>query len=156
VVVGQNEAGGSLAPGCWPAYDKQTASNSAFQLTLAKVGCVADDEPLLNQRQDNEFWNWKPNLAESKKTDAVEMDVPCTRNGSNVTAKLIMRTTIACHRCHEPLKAMTSLSEPLTCLETLVSILKLLTVFLLVKLTLYVVLIPSPVVLIPSPVLLIG
>jgi hypothetical protein len=98
VVVGQNEAGGSLAPGCWPAYDKQTPSNSAFQLTLAKVGCVADDEPLLNQRQDNEFWNWKPNLAESKKTDAVEMDVPCTRNGSNVTAKLIMRTTIARHR----------------------------------------------------------
>jgi hypothetical protein len=58
--------------------------------------------------------------------------------------------------CHEPLKAMTSLSESLTCLETLVSILELLTVFLLVKLTLYVVLILSPVVLIPSPVLLIG
>ena len=49
---------------------------------------------------------------------------------------------------------MTSLFEPLTCLETLVSILELFTVFLLVKLTLNVVLIPSPVVLILPPVLL--
>jgi len=47
--------------------------------------------------------------------------------------------------CHEMLKAMTSLLEPLTCLNTLVSILELFTVFHLVKLTLYVVLVPSPV-----------
>ena len=58
--------------------------------------------------------------------------------------------------CHETLKTMTSLSEPLICLETLVSIIEPLTVFLLVKLTLYVVLIPSPIALVPSPVYLVG
>jgi hypothetical protein len=81
------------------------------------------------------------------------LGMPCKRRSylcSN-EGKLTVTHTI----CHELLKAMTSLSVPLTCLETLVSLSELFTIFLLVKLTLPIILIPSPVVLIPSPVVFI-
>lgn len=54
------------------------------------------DRTFLNFTQDEDFCKWEPKLAQTG-TDAVHIDIPCTRNGSTVTAKLIFRASIARH-----------------------------------------------------------
>jgi hypothetical protein len=93
-------AGHSQALGCWPAYNTQ--GQSAFELTLAKKGCKAIDPQFLNDLQDKDIWNWPARELAQEKTDAVFIDVPCTREGSVVTAKLIFRTSVARYRDANP------------------------------------------------------
>jgi hypothetical protein len=86
-------AGHSQALGCWPAYNTQ--GQSAFELTLAKKKCKAIDPQFLNDLQDKDTWNWEAEELAQAETTAVSIDVPCIREGLDVTAKLIFRTSVA-------------------------------------------------------------